>query len=507
LIWIHGAILSNKILRIITGIASLTFLLLSGIILLTDFRNYQRQHSVYPAGVSVSGISLAGLSHNEAINRLESVFSIPVELRYQGARMQFLPPDLGFKVETTLTMVKVDTNLNTSGYWAHLWNKTNQVSLDIPVETSINSAYISSFLINQVVPRYDQSASAPIPIPGSTNFAPGEPGTSLLIDQAVSQISTALVSPTERIVDLPIQEEIALPLDIRNLAIILTQEIQSEEFSGLVEIYIDDLSGDQDLHFAINRYQPVTPDVAFSAASTIKIPIMVSVLARTSEPTPDDVQNLLERMIVFSENPPADKLMQNYLDTTRGPLMVTEDLQKLGYKNTFLAGYFYVGAPILQLFKTPANTRTDVYLDPDVYNQTTAAEIGDLLAQVYTCATTPQADTMLAQVFGTNLSQAECQNILELLSNNKIGLLIEAGLPPQGSVAHKHGWTSELDGLLHSMSDAGIVYTPGGNFALVISIYSPDQLVFYDGNWLFARLSQTIYNAFNIDDQAYWWIE
>jgi beta-lactamase class A len=291
------------------------------------------------------------------------------------------------------------------------------------------------------------------------------------------------------------------------LSIILTQEVQTLKFSGLVEIYINDLSGDQDLHFAINRNQPATPDVAFSAASTIKIPIMVSVLARTTEPTPEDVQNLLERMIIYSENPPADKLMQNYLDITRGPLMVTEDLQKLGYENTFLAGYFYVGAPVLQLFKTPANTRTDIYLDPDVYNQSTAAEIGDLLVQVYTCATTPQADNKLSQVFGTNLSQSECENILELLSNNKIGLLIEAGLPPQGSVAHKHGWTSELDGLLHSMSDAGVVYTPGGNFVLVISIHTPEQLVFYDGNWLFARLSQTIYNAFNINDQAYWWIE
>lgn len=499
--------MSNKILRIISGIASLIFLLLSGFILRTDIRNYKAQHLVYPAGVSVSGISLAGLSRDEAINRLQSVFSIPVELRYHGARMQFLPSDLGFQVETTQTMENVESDLNTSGYWAHLWNKTNQESLDIPVETSINSASISSFLINQVVPRYDQSSSAPVPIPGTTNFEPGQAGTTLMVDQGISLISTALNSPTERIVDLPIEEEIALPLDVRNLAIILTQEIQSNKFSGLVEIYLKDLAGDQDLHFAINGYQPVTPDVAFSAASTIKIPIMVSVLARTPDPTPDDVQNLLERMIVFSENPPADKLMQNYLDITRGPLMVTEDLQELGYKNTFLAGYFYVGAPLLQLYKTPANTRTDVYLDPDVYNQATAAEIGDLLAQVYYCATIPQADTRLAQVFGTNLSQAECQNILELLSNNKIGLLIEAGLPPQGSVAHKHGWTSELDGLLHSMSDAGVVYTPGGNFALVISIYTPDQLVFYDGNWLFARLSQTIYNAFNVDDQAYWWIE
>ena len=490
-----------------TGIASLTFLLLSGLILLTDIQNYKGQPPVYPPGVYVSGISLSGLSHDEALNHLESVFSIPVEFRYNGARMQFHPPDLGFQVESTLTMEKVDSSLNTSGYWAHLWNKTNQVSLDIPVETSINSESISSLLKSQVIPRYDQYASAPIPIPGTTNFEPGQPGTTLMTDQAVSLISTALNSPSERIVDLPVERETALPLDIRNLSIILTQEVQTLKFSGLVEIYINDLSGDQDLHFAINRNQPVTPDVAFSAASTIKIPIMVSVLARTSEPTPEDVQNLLERMIIYSENPPADKLMQNYLDITRGPLMVTEDLQKLGYENTFLAGYFYVGAPVLQLFKTPANTRTDIYLDPDVYNQSTAAEIGDLLVQVYTCATTPQADNKLSQVFGTNLSQDECENILELLSNNKIGLLIEAGLPPQGSVAHKHGWTSELDGLLHSMSDAGIVYTPGGNFALVISIYTPEQLVFFDGNWLFARLSQTIYNAFNIDDQAYWWIE
>lgn len=499
--------MSNKLFRIITGIASLIFLLLSVFILLTDIRNYKEQHAVYPHGVAVNGISLAGLSRDEAIKRLESVFSIPVEFQYNGARMQFLPMDLGFQVEYALTMDKVDSNLNSSGYWSHLWNKANIVSLDIPVESSINSSSISTVLQNQVVPRYDQSASAPIPIPGTTNFEPGQPGTTLNFDQAVSLILTALNSPSERIVDLPVEQETALPLDMQNLGIILTQEIQSEGFSGLVEIYLDDLSGNQDLHFAINRNQAATPDVAFSAASTIKIPIMVSVLARTSEPTPEEVQNLLERMIIFSENPPADTLMQNYLDRTRGPLLVTEDLQNLGYENTFLAGYFYVGAPILQLFNTPANTRTDINLDPDIYNQATAAEIGDLLIQIYTCATTPQADTKFAQVFGANLSQSECENILELLSNNKIGLLIEAGLPPQGSVAHKHGWTSELDGLLHSMSDAGVVYTPGGNFALVISIYSPEQLVFYDGNWLFARLSQTIYNAFNIDDQAYWWIE
>ncbi len=57
------------------------------------------------------------------------------------------------------------------------------------------------------------------------------------------------------------------------------------------------------------------------------------------------------------------------------------------------------------------------------------------------------------------------------------------------------------------MGDVGIVYTPAGDYVLAIFIYTPQQLVFDEGNWLFAKLSQTIYNAFNLEDQAYWWIE
>ncbi|MFN2303615.1 MAG: serine hydrolase, partial [Anaerolineales bacterium] len=237
----------------------------------------------------------------------------------------------------------------------------------------------------------------------------------------------------------------------------------------------------------------------------IKIPIMISVLRRTVEPTPVAVVNLLERMILFSENPPADTLMKTYLDETRGPLIVSEDLAELGMQNTFLAGYFELGAPVLQIFETPANSRTDIYLDPDIYNQTVSSEAGHLLSAIYSCA--KDSSGLLMRTFPGEITQGECQLMLDILSKNRIGLLIEAGLPPEAYAAHKHGWVQELDGLLHSISDVAIVFTPGGDYVLNIFAYDPDRLDFDLGNRLFARLSQTVYNFFNIENQAYWWFD
>ena len=112
-------------------------------------------------------------------------------------------------------------------------------------------------------------------------------------------------------------------------------------------------------------------NIAFSAASTIKIPILVSALRRVTEPVPAEVDNLIVRMMALSENPPADQLMSQVIGGTR-PAQRHGRYAKLGLQDTFLAGYFYLGAPLLQLYETPANTRQDVTTSPDIYNQTTA---------------------------------------------------------------------------------------------------------------------------------------
>jgi beta-lactamase class A len=50
------------------------------------------------------------------------------------------------------------------------------------------------------------------------------------------------------------------------------------------------------------------------------------------------------------------------------------------------------------------------------------------------------------------------------------------------------------------MSDAGIVFTRGGDYVLSIFLYHPVQLVFEPANELFAQISQAIYNFYNLPE-------
>jgi len=181
--------------------------------------------------------------------------------------------------------------------------------------------------------------------------------------------------------------------------------------------------------------------------------------------------------------------------------MVTADLRELGYQNTFLAGYFEPGSPLLERINTPANQRRDIFLDPDFYNQTVPSETGDLLWKIYRCAN--QNELM----FNGQVTASECQQMLNFLLENRIHALIEAGLPPEGRAAHKHGWANDLDGLIHTISDSAVVYTPGGDYVLVIFAYTEEQFLYDTANQLFAKLSQSIYNAYNLEHQAAWYGE
>ena len=87
-----------------------------------------------------------------------------------------------------------------------------------------------------------------------------------------------------------------------------------------------------------------------------------------------------------------------------------------------------------------------------------------------------------------------------LPGRNDIGVLIKAGLPEGTRIAHKHGWIIEYDGLLHTMGDAAIVYTPGGDYVLVIFMHQPTQLVFDPVNKIFSNLSRAVYNYYNLSE-------
>jgi len=307
-----------------------------------------------------------------------------------------------------------------------------------------------------------------------------------------------LRSPSKRVVVLSYGQSAPTRPTIPNLEILLKQLINTSGFDGVIGLYMLDLQTGQEIHFALDGGQEISvdPDVAFTASSTIKIPILVSYFIKNGTAQIDDqTESLLMEMIRKSDNNASDAIM-NRIDTNTGPLIVSDNMKTIGLTDTFLAGFFAQGSPLLKQFDTAANLRNDVHTDPDSYNQTTPIDMGMLLADIYQCSTTNGG--ALVAAFPDKINSDICKRIINYLSADKIGVLIEAGVPEGTQIAHKHGWVTGSDGIIHNFSDASIVYTAGGNFVLSVYAYHPVQIVFDNANALFASLGDAVYNFYNL---------
>jgi beta-lactamase class A len=496
--------LPKKPFAIITRLFSLTFLLAAAGLAALYAVQTPGQEANLPYGTVIAGVPTGGLDIMEARERIIAAYSVPVELDYRGDRMQVEPRSLGFTpdMDDMLAQASQPTDrTRQEQLWAVLWNEQEPEGSEIALQYKIDLGTLRAYLESEIAPRYDVPFQPPFAT-SNTSFQAGQPGWMLDIEGAVPLIEAVLPSLNRPVVTLPVVEQPAPNVTLAQLQDLLVYTINRFELSGLVTFAMTNLQTGEEMLFGLQNGNPVDPEIAFTAASTIKVPIMLSVMKRSAEPTPEEVYNLLIRMSAMSENPPADQLMERYINEIRGPLVVTEDMRTLGLENTFLAGYFYIGAPLLDRFTTPANSRTDINLRPDVYNQTTASEMRDLMTWIYNCANHNTGPIRAA--FGDDVTQAECQLILDVMAQNKTALLFEAGIPDDTRVAHKHGWVEEADGQLRTMSDVGVVYTPGGDYAFSIFIYQPERLNFDATNNLVAQISLAIYNALNIEDQYPW---
>lgn len=498
---------NRRSIPILRGI-SIAILSIAIVLTIISLIGFSRQRNNYPAGMKIAGVSVGGVNPQVASERVLQVYSSPIEVQYGEAVIHIDPSVVGFELDLDSMIAAADLERTGGsfwgGFWDYLWNR-DPTPVEIPLSATIAEDRLIAYLQNEIAPRYDEPPTPAQPVPGGTTFLPGIPGRTLDIERAVRLIEETLRSPTNRTVVLSFQRSAAARPTMENLEILLQQNITGAGFDGVIGLYLLDLQNGQEIHFAMDKGQPISvnPDVSFTASSTVKIPIMVSYFIKYGTAALDEQStSLILDMIRKSENPPADRLMER-LDPFRGPLVVTDDMRKIGLENTFIAGFFCSPespCPLLQRITTPANSRTDVTTDPDVFNQTTTSDAGMLLADIYQCATT--GGGALIAAFPDKITSQICQQMINFLALDKIGVLIEAGVPEGTQVAHKHGWISEPSTLvIKNISDSAIVYTPGGNYVLVIYAYHPVQTVWDPVSALFAQLSQTVYNFYNLPTQ------
>ncbi len=235
----------------------------------------------------------------------------------------------------------------------------------------------------------------------------------------------------------------------------------------------------------------LNPGVAYSGMSLIKIPILLAVYRKLNgPPTPEQAATLAE-MMICSDNYATDAMLRllGDGDAIEGARVVTTTVQQLGLHNTFIVGQFQ---PNPKATPAPLSTiKTDVdqvSTDPDPLNQSMPSEMGELLGAMYQCAL--DGTGPIINAFGEDINVTECRQMLRLLSADKINVMIEAGVPTNVRVAHKHGWVEGAVG------DAGIVFSAGGDYVLTVAM-AQKKIIWPQEFPKVSELSRIVYNAYN----------
>lgn len=238
-------------------------------------------------------------------------------------------------------------------------------------------------------------------------------------------------------------------------------------------------------------------EVAFSGMSITKIAILTELYNVLNSPPSNAQAMTIANAMVCSQNTSTNDMLRiiGGGDPFVGAADTTRFLSQLGLNRTFIVAPFVIDPnhPLVpaQPIALPRTDADQVSAFPDPSNQMTVDEIGWLLSGIYQCAYGTGGP--LVERFGSALTPNECGQMIQLMSGNMIGELIEAGVPLGTRVAHKHGWINDTHG------DAGVVFTPGGNYVLVMALYNPTWLDFSESFPLIAEVSRTVYNYYNPD--------
>ena len=455
---------------------------------LFELNNYTAYRAVLPPGLSLAGLPVGGRSEEEARALLEEAFSTPITLHYRDETVTLSPRKVKFRLRTDAMMEQVRQVTASSDFWQgfldYLLGNTAE-SVDIPAQARFDEEAVRQQLLD-IAARYDHPLQPPRAVVSSLTYLPGQREQRLDVEASLPLVIAALNSATQREVDLVVKlgDQEPPPIDMTVLQQML--EGRLDNFDGVYSVYVKDLTTGEEL--AINA------GVAYAGMSILKIAIMVETYRYLDGPPDQDTTKILTETMTLSGNFTANLLLRYVIgdgDIYQGVRRLNESMRYLGLVNTFMAAP-YDEDVLPQHIRTPANSRTDINTHPDPFMQTTPQDMGLLLEMIYQCAN--GGGTLIA-AYPDKITPDECRAMLDMMSENRIDALIEAGVPEDTRVAHKHGWIGDTHG------DAGIVFSPGGDYVLCMYLYHPDWLEWEVSSPIMADLSQAVYRYFNRESQ------
>ncbi len=460
--------------------------------LLYKLYQYAGTRTLYPTGLEVGSVDIGQMDEEGAKEKLATNFmEAPVTLYHGENQFELHPSRVEFVLDFETILNNAEQQRKNqdfwSGFWGFLWGKPVEV-VPIPVTATHNREALRGYL-EEIRSFVDVPAQPPQPIPGSMSFQYGTPGMVTNIEASFADIEAALYRIENREARLIIEPKDPERPNINLLARLLVNRLQvfEQDTGGMAGVFIMDLATGEEVN--------INSDVPVTAIDLMKIPIVLETYRQLDQlPTLSQRQLISNTLVINPDNASANELLA-FIGGEEGPYIgaerVTTTMQRLGLVNTFIMAPYDAAMPAgKRTPETPGNSAEALRTNPSPTMQTTAEDIGTLLSMIYYCAT-GEGGALLAAFPGD--WQRECLEMLDYMERNKIGSLLEEGVPRETTIAHRHGWIGDTH------VDAGIIFSPGADYVIVEIMYRPEWLEWELSAPLIADVSRAAYNYFNFD--------
>lgn len=450
---------------------------------------YAEAQGPVPPGILLGGLDLGSSDRAAIDSALQYTFSQPVAVYFDQERLILQPRDIGFKVNTTAMLDEAAKRAEGLGRWRgfvyHLVGRPVP-PVEVPLQYEVDAGALAGWLDN-VATQYDRPPEPAHALPlleghvptDTLPFVEGQPGLALAAQESLPALIEALTSPDDREAHLVLVETPPPAPTIDALGELIAA--RAAPWPGIASVFVRDIGRGEETS--------IDGDVAFAGMSTMKIPILVEVYRKLDRPPNIEERKLLTETLGLSGNFSANLLLRLIGDGSaqKGTDVLTASMAKLGLVNTFMATPYDVEAQS-HFITTPANSRTDLTTLPDTHMQTTAKDMGLLTEMIVQCA--EGGGTLLA-AYAPDITQAECQEMIETMKLNRLEALIPAGLPADAEHAHKHGYIND------SHADVAIVWGPTGPYVLSIYIYMPGWVQWELSNGFMTDVSRMTWQYFD----------
>ncbi len=453
------------------------------LLLIWQYRGYRLSTRALPSGTTLADLSVGGMTQAQVLNALDVAFATPLTVSYLERQLSVPPSLVGLQYDGEQTARNLEAALagwrGVDGFIAYVVRQQPD-RITAPVAVTYSEELLARFL-DRVANQCDSSPQGPVPLSAALDFRKGQPGSMLNAEASRARVAEVLASAVRHEVDLVVQVEQPPPRHLSLLGELV--EAKLSRHPGLIPgVFVKDLQTGDEL--------VINGGVAFAGLSVLKVAVVEEAYRALAEPPGMAVRELISETMTESDNASANHLLRDVVG--RGDIhaavdRLTSSMNQLGLVNTYMAAPYDEKDTTLEVV-TPANARTDISTDPDPFIQTTPLDVGLLLEMIYHCN---RGGGSLLLTYPGQLTPEECADMIGWMSENRINSLIEAGVPPGTVVAHKHGWTTDTH------ADVGLVFTPGGDYVLVIFLHRADWLGWDESASVIADISRAAYNYFN----------